>query len=118
MRGWKRVTDDTYLYGDWMAEGGGYLLELAEGSDENHEYYVVDKSAEVVDSGYWRLRDGALELFSGTESPQCKEGDWLVLGDLEGMSDQTDAFRGNVEKNDCGGGWTPASWILIPDTTS
>lgn len=118
LRGWKRVNDDTFLYGDWMAEGGGYLLELAEGRGEDPEYYVVDKSAEVVDNGYWRLRDGALELFSRTESPQCKEGDWLVLGDLEGVSDGTDVFRGNLDRNDCGGDWTPVSWILIPDTTS
>ncbi len=26
-------------------------------------------------------------------------------------------IRGTVEQNDCGGGWTPQTWIRIPDTS-
>jgi hypothetical protein len=95
-----------------MAEaGGGYLLEIA----EDGTYYVADDSADVVDNGLWRLRGSRLEFFSRTESPQCEEGDFLVLGNLEGSKPGTSLLRGTVDQNDCGGGWTPDAWVLIPD---
>ena len=113
VRGWQATTDRKWLFGDWMAEGGGYLLELT----QDGSYYVVDQSADVVDNGRWRFRDSALELFSRTESPQCDEGDFLVLGNLEQVTPGTTMVRGTVEQNDCGGGWTPQTWIRIPDTS-
>jgi hypothetical protein len=114
VRGWQATTDKKWLFGDWMAEGGGYLLELT----QDGYYYVVDDSAEVVDNGRWRFRDSALELFSRTESPQCDEGDWLVLGNLERVTPGTTMIRGTVEQNDCGGDWTPQRWIRIPDAST
>jgi hypothetical protein len=113
LRGWESTTDRKWLFGDWMAEGGGYLLELT----RDGNYYVVDDSADVVDNGRWRFRNSALELFSRTESPQCEEGDWLVLGNLEQVNPGTTMIRGTVEQNDCRGTWTPESWIRIPDAT-
>lgn len=113
VRGWQATTDRKWLLGDWMAEGGGHLLELS----EDGTYYVVDDSADVVDNGRWRFRDSALELFSRTESPQCDEGDFLVLSNLEQVSPGTTMIRGTVEQNDCRGSWTPQSWIRIPDAS-
>jgi hypothetical protein len=114
IRGWRPVADKNVLLGDWMAEaGGGYLLEIA----KDGTYYVADDSAEVVDNGRWRFRGSGLELFSRTESPQCEEGDFLVLGNLEYSNPGTTLLRGTVDQNDCGGGWTPASWIRIPDAS-
>ena len=112
-RRWSTVQREQVLLGDWMAEGGGYLLEIA----EDGTYYVVDGSAEVVDTGRWRLRSSMLELFSRTESPQCAEGDWLRLGNLQQASVGTTVIRGTVDQNDCGGKWTPESWIRIPDNS-
>lgn len=113
LRGWQPVTGEKWLHGDWMAEGGGYLLEIA----KDETYYVVDASADVVDNGHWRFRGSALELFSRVESPQCKEGDWLKLVNLEQATPGTTMIRGTVEQNDCGGAWTPPSWIRIPDAS-
>jgi hypothetical protein len=114
VRDWRPVADEKVILGDWMAEsGGGYLLEIS----EDGTYYVADDSADVVDNGLWRLRESRLELFSRTESPQCEEGDFLVLRNLEYAGSAT-LLRGTVDQNDCGGGWTPASWIHIPDATS
>jgi hypothetical protein len=111
--GWKPVTDEAALLGDWMAEGGGYLLEIA----EDGTYYVAGGSAEVVDNGYWRFRRSALELFSRVESPRCDEGDWLILGGVQAIFPGTTVIRGTVEQNDCGGRWTPERWIRMPDTS-
>ena len=41
----------------------------------------------------------------------------LILGNLE-YSNSEAALRGTVDQNDCGGGWTPATWLRIPDATS
>lgn len=113
--GWQSVTETKVLYGDWMAEGGGYLLELT----EDGSYYVVDDSTEVVDSGLWRFRGSKLELASRAESPQCSDGDTLVFGNLEQLDGGgTTPIRGTTESNDCGGGWTPTSWIRLPDASS
>jgi hypothetical protein len=115
LRGWRPVTDENVILGDWVAEaGGGYLLEIA----KDGTYYVADKSTELVDNGLWRLRGSRLELFSRTESPQCEEGDFLVFGDFEYINAETTLLRGTVDQNDCGGGWTPTSWILIPDAST
>jgi hypothetical protein len=113
LRGWQPVTDEKWLRGDWVAEGGGYLLEIA----KDGSYYIVDDSADAVDNGRWRYRGSALELFSRDESPQCKEGDWLRLVNLEQANPGTTMIRGNVETNDCGGTWTPDTWIRIPDSS-
>jgi hypothetical protein len=115
IRGWQPVTDEKVVLGDWMAEaGGGYLLEIA----EDGTYYVADDSGDVIDNGRWRLRESRLELFSRTESPQCEEGDFLVLGNLEFTNAEATLLRGTVDQNDCGGGWTPTTWLQIPDATS
>ncbi len=114
VRGWYPVTEEAVLHGDWLAEGGGYLLEIA----ENETYYVADESGEVVDNGAWRIRRAALELFSRTESPQCEEGNMLILGNVEYIGDGARLLRGTVDQNDCGGDWTPAGWLQIPDATS
>lgn len=114
VRDWQPVADDKVVLGDWMAEGGGYLLEIA----EDETYYVADESGDVVDNGAWRVRRSALELFSRTESPQCEEGNMLILGNLEYSNAEATLLRGTVDQNDCGGGWTPASWLRIPDATS
>lgn len=112
-KGWQTVTDQTLLLGDWMAEGGGYLLEIA----PTGTYYVVGGTADVVDNGVWRFRHSNLELFSRTESPQCEEGDWFILGGLQRALPGTTVIRGTVEQNDCGGRWSSDRWIRMPDNS-
>ena len=113
VRGWQPVADEKVVLGDWMAEGGGYLLEIS----DDETYYVADDSGDVVDNGAWRIRRSALELFSRTESPRCEEGNMLILGNLEYFNAEATLLRGTVDQNDCGGGWTPDSWLKIPDAT-
>ena len=61
------------------------------------------------------MRGSDLTLTSSADSAQCSEGDRLVLGGT-GLADAGNtAFQGTVEQNTCGGAWTPASWMLIPN---
>ncbi len=108
--GWQPLSDTTALHGVWLAEGGGHLLQL--GPDGS--YYVVDDSGKPVDVGRWSFRDAALTLTSSDRSTMCSQGDELVLSQVEWVDPGTTAFRGNVAKNGCGGGWTPLTWILVP----
>jgi hypothetical protein len=99
------------MLGDWMAEGGGYLLELA----ESGAYYVADGSGDVVDQGNWSGRNAVLTLTSSKNSRDCAAGDRLVVGSVqESIRESTRGMRGAVERNDCGVAWTPKAWILIP----
>lgn len=101
----------TDLFGDWMAEGGGYLLELA----ESGAYFVADESGDVVDQGQWSGHDAVLTLTSSGGYRHCADGNQLVMAGLEESGkDGTKAMRGTVERNDCGAAWTPKAWILIP----
>ncbi len=108
------------LHGDWVAQGGGHLLELtSDGTPSGADgvYYVAAASGEVVDDGQWTLdaSRSQLRLVSSGTSQTCDEGDRLVLGELTLVdSHPSDAFRGTVELNACGGSWTPAAWSLIP----
>jgi hypothetical protein len=36
------------------------------------------------------------------------------MGNLEFTRPHTTFLRFDVQRNDCGGAWTPKSWILIP----
>jgi hypothetical protein len=110
-RGYEPLSERSSLYGVWLAEGGGYVLEIVRGGD----YYVVDESGEPVDRGQWSLRGADLTLTSSALSVECGEGDQLVLGAVEQVrSFGTPGMRATVEQNACGGAWTPAAWILIP----
>ena len=108
--GWQPV-DKSILYGVWLAEGGGYVLEI----DHGGSYYVADDSGQPVDEGRWSLRGTELTLTSSARSAECNQGDKLVLGAVEQENPGTPAVRGQVKKNTCGGGWTPAAWILFPN---
>lgn len=109
-RGYGPLSERSFLYGDWQAEGGGYVLEIVRGGD----YYVADESGEPVDQGQWSLRGADLTLTSSALSAECGEGDQLVLGSVEQVNPGTLGMRGTVERNACGGAWTPAAWILLP----
>lgn len=113
-KGWRPVTGSEVLYGDWVAEGGGYLLEL----DGDGAYYVVDESAEVIDYGEWSFGGSGLSLTSSAGSALCRRGDQFILAGVEQATPGTTLIRGNVETNACGGGWTPDRWIRIPDATT
>jgi hypothetical protein len=108
--GWTPLLEEATLYGDWQAEGGGYLLEMAPGG----AYYVVDEAADVVDRGRWSLRGSDLTLTSSARSTRCSDGDQLVLGGMEYVDPGTSVLRATVEQNGCGVPWTPTAWILIP----
>ena len=90
--GWQPLSDKNALYGDWMAEGGGHVLELAPGGS----YYVADESGEVVDRGQWSQRGSDLTLTSSAASAECSEGDRLVLGGVEQVTGGTTVMRGTV----------------------
>ncbi len=107
---WKPPASVPALHGDWMAEGGGYLLEISpEGA-----YYVSDESGEAIDRGRWLGRGSELTLTSSTESAECAKGDRLVLSGLELLVDRTTAMRGTLEQNACGGEWASSVWMLLP----
>ena len=58
--GWEPLSDETVLYGVWMAEGGQHVLEM----DPSGAYYVMDESTDVVDQGQWSLQASDLTLTS------------------------------------------------------
>lgn len=113
------VADPSALLGDWLAQGGGHVLELATSTAEpdGGAYYVAAAAGDVVDEGRWTFdaSRSQLRLVSSGSSPTCAEGDRLVLGGLV-LTDPgvSAAFRGTVSENTCGGGWTPPAWILLP----
>jgi hypothetical protein len=108
--GWLPLIDRDRLIGTYFAEGGGYLLEL----DRGNQYHVVSETGEQVDHGGWTLERRKLTLTSWPDSVDCSTGDRLVMGDLEFSPSGTTVIRFDVERNDCGGGWAPKSWVLIP----
>jgi len=108
--GYKPLSDKSALYGDWAAEGGGYVLEFA--SDAT--YYVADESGEPIDRGQWSLRSSDLILTSSAASVECSEGDRLVLGAVEYVNLNTPNLRGTVKQNTCSAAWAPSAWWLIP----
>ena len=112
--GYRPLSDKSVLYGDWMAEGGGHVLEIA----PDGTYYVADESGEPVDRGQWTLQASDLTLTSSAASAECTEGDRLVLGGVEQVNLNTPNMRGTVEQNTCGGAWTPSAWWLIPNAGS
>jgi hypothetical protein len=109
--GWEPVTGPSQrLYGMWVAEGGGHVLEL----DAGNSYYVADESGNPVDRGQWSLSGGDLTLTSSADSSACSAGDRLVWAGLEQVDPGTPAMRGTVARDDCGGAWADKSWILVP----
>ena len=111
--GWLPLVGKSALYGVWLAERGGYVLEI----DPGGTYYVADDSGDPVDRGRWSLRGGSdLTLTSSAGSTECSKGDRLVLGSVEQVSPGTGTrgLRSTVQENTCGAAWTPAAWILIP----
>lgn len=109
--GWQPLVGMSALYGVWLAEGGGHVLEIEPGGS----YYVADESGEPVDRGRWSLRGGSdLTLTSSARSARCSEGDRLVLGAVEQVNPGTRAVRSTMQENTCGAPWVPAAWVLIP----
>ena len=109
--GWKPLTDPDALAGDWLAERGGFVMEI----NPDGRYFVLDDSSAIVDAGEWSLRGSTLTLTSSGEWTGCGAGDVLKVGSVEQTANPgTLVFRGDVLRNDCGGAWTPDAWILIP----
>ena len=118
-KGWDPLTDGSILDGIFFS-GEGHLLELhadmtSAADGERGRYAVVSGKGDVVDRGEWQADTGRFILTSTTESPTCEAGDRLVLSAVEYGASGTLTFRGTTSRNDCGGAWTPASWIRIPD---
>ncbi len=109
-RSWSPLPGESRLYGTWMAEGGGHLLEL----DPIGEYHVAAGTGEQVDYGEWALQGSKLTLTSWPDSVECSSGDRLVLGGVEVGDFGTPLLRGTVRENTCGAAWTPDRWVLIP----
>jgi hypothetical protein len=117
---WKPMADPNGVDGDWLAEGGGYLLELA----RDGSYYIADdgrsdvlagKSTAVIDQGQWSLRGTQLTLISSAATLECDQGDHLILSELEHLNTDTTVVRGTVAQNGCGGDWGLKTWFLIPN---
>jgi hypothetical protein len=111
--GWRPLPADTELDGDFIAEGGGYILELNRGGD----YFVASAFGDVVDRGRWNRQARTLTLTTTTSAgtPTCAEGSKLVLRGLETLNPGTVVFRGRTAENTCNAPWTPTGWLLIPD---
>ena len=115
--GWQPLVGESALYGLWLAEGGGYVLEI----DPGGSYYVADESGEPIDRGQWSLRGGSdLTLTSSAGSTECSEGDRLAMGAVQQVSPGTGtrALRSTLQENTCSAAWVPAAWILVPDEGS
>ncbi len=112
--GWEPLSDKAVLYGVWMAEGGGHVLEI----DPDGAYYVADETGGLVDGGQWSLRASDLTMTSSAAAGECSEGDRFVLGGVEQVNSSTTGLRGTVEQNTCGGAWTPRGWGLLPHQDS
>ena len=108
---WHRLSDENHLYGVFLAQGGGHLLEL----DRDGAYVVVAGSGTQVDRGVWSLKGRDLTLTSSADSAQCSQGDKLALRKVQEVNPGTNVFRGTLAQNTCGGAWTPSEWIMIPN---
>jgi hypothetical protein len=108
------VESATYLPGDWMANGGGHMLEL----DSSGAFYVADGTGEVVDQCSWTYADGSLALTSSADSATCLEGDRVVLGRLAAVNPGTPMLRGSLEQNSCGAAWANVAWWLVPSVSA
>jgi hypothetical protein len=110
---WKPAPDASSMYGVWLAQGGGHVLELA----VDGTYTVAGPTGAVADTGQWTLSGERpqLTLVSAVGSPDCDGGDRLVLRNV-GQIDPggTTGMRGTVQQNACGGAWTPKTWALFP----
>ncbi|MCZ3385766.1 MAG: hypothetical protein LH630_02060 [Actinomycetia bacterium] len=111
---WSPPVNAAALHGDWMAEGGGYLMEI----NPSGSYYVADESGEPIDDGQWSLRGTDLTLTSSATSRDCAGGDRLVWGDLGQFITGTTGMRGTSVQNTCGGAWASKVWFLLPDLGS
>jgi hypothetical protein len=109
-KGWHPVTGARELYGLWMAEGLGYVLEL----DRNGSYYVADGTGDPIDQGEWTMRGSDLTLASSADSASCSKGDQLVWRGLE-MVDDHPNLRATAKANPCGVPWASKAWIWVPD---
>lgn len=112
--GWRPVSGKASLYGVFLAQGGGYLLEI----DRGGAYYVLAEAGTTVDRGEWSLQGSDLTLTSAAGSAECSKGDKLVLRSVEEVNPGSNTFRGTVAQNSCGAAWTPTEWILIPNEVS
>jgi hypothetical protein len=104
------VTRPGILHGDWVNDGGGFLLELSQGGT----YIVAAGAGDIVDSGRWTLTDQVLTLTSGSGSSSCSNGDRLVMQGLSYNVGPTSFIRGEISGNDCGGAWSKTDWFLLP----
>lgn len=107
---WQAADGQAGVIGVWFAEGGKHLLELM----PDGSYHVAAGTGDLVDVGRWTLNGSRLSLVSdGTGS--CRDGDRLVLGnvELQGTGGYS-LMQAAVDKNTCGGAWTPKVWILLP----
>lgn len=111
--GWRPLSDQSALYGDWLAEGGRYVLEIS----PDGSYLVADESGEPIERGGWSLRASDLTLTSSGLS-DCNDRDRLVLGGVEQVEVGITLMRGTVEQNTCGAAWTPSAWMLFPHEVS
>jgi hypothetical protein len=107
---WKPLPAGTSLYGSWLAEGGGYFLELA----RDGRYYVADDTADAVDQGQWSRGGSGITLTSSSQSTACSQGDRLVLANLMSVSPGTLVMRSTAAENGCDAPWAGKGWILIP----
>jgi hypothetical protein len=109
--GWHPLPADVPLNGDWLAQGGGYILELA----PDGSYVILGDNVQPTDSGEWSLKGSDLTLTSAADSRECNAGNLLTLSGLELVTPGTLSIRGSITQNDCGGNWTPDAWILVPN---
>ncbi|HET7735039.1 MAG TPA: hypothetical protein VFK52_03630 [Nocardioidaceae bacterium] len=105
------LTDPGLLHGDWVAEGGGIILEL----DDDGGYTVAGGSGDVLDRGRWKYEAEKLSLVSGPDSPSCGDGDRLVMRSVTHVWDGTAFLRGDITTDTCGGTWAKPAWFLLPN---
>jgi hypothetical protein len=109
------LTDRTLLAGDWLVEGGGYVIEIS----SDGAYVVAGHADLLVDRGQWTLRGSELTLTSSARSAGCDAGDRLVLISLAGevlTNIGAQDLQGDVTQNTCDGAWAKSVWVPIPNS--
>ena len=105
-RGWQALTDTAA----WSGRGSPKAVATC-WSSTAATYHVATGTGEQVDYGEWALERGKLTLTSWPDSVDCSTSDILVMGGLEFDESGTTAIRSDVQRNDCGGDWTPKTRI-------
>jgi hypothetical protein len=109
--GWSRPAGYDDVHATWYDPTAGYLVELR----DDGTYSTITGTTEVTDSGTWIVNPSLtrLTLVSGADSPTCREGDRIVIDNLEVKDFGRLNMAGDLGRNDCNVAWNAVGWVDI-----